>query len=87
MSEPEKHKLDLRHGLCFDRTKQRWFLRLSIFRGRRLVSKRVKITFGRDDTLATAQLKRDAILQGMRALGIVIIQRNQRRPKREGGDA
>lgn len=86
MSDPEKPKLDLRHGLCFDRMKQRWFLRISICRGRKLVSRRVKITFGPGDTLETAQLKRDAILQGMRALGLVIVQRYQRRPKREGSE-
>lgn len=86
MSDPEKPKLDLRHGLCFDRQKNRWFLRISISRGRKLVSKRVKITFDHGDTLSTAIAKRELILKAMRALGIVIVQRsNQRRAKREGG--
>lgn len=36
-------KLDLRHGLTFDKTKNSWRLRVTISRGRKLVGCRVPI--------------------------------------------
>lgn len=78
-------KLDVLHGLFFDRDKKRWTLKVSIFRGRKLVSKRVRIRFNPEDTEETAILKRDAILTGYRMIGLTIIQRAQRRPDRNGG--
>lgn len=75
-------KLDLRHGLTFDKTKNSWRLRVTISRGRKLVGCRVPIWLHTTDA-SIAVLKRDAILDGFRAVKINIIQRPQKRTHNE----
>jgi hypothetical protein len=76
--------LDLRHGLTFDKIKG-YRLRVTISRGRKIIGRRIPIWLHTRD-LEVAMLKRDAIVEGYRKIGLIVVQRPQRRrEKQEGG--
>lgn len=69
--------LDLRHGLTFDKVKG-YRLRVTISRGRLIMGRRIPIWLHTHD-MEIAKLKRDAIVEGYRKIGLVVVQRPQRR--------
>jgi hypothetical protein len=73
--------LDLRHGLTFDKLKG-YLLRVTISRGRKVVGRRIPIWLHTKD-IEIAKLKRDAVVDGYRKIGMVVVQRAQRRPDNE----
>ncbi len=80
------NQLDLRHGLTFDKAKG-YRLRVTISRGRKIVGRRIPIWLHTND-MEIAKLKRDAIVEGYRKIGLIVVQRAQRRrDKKEGGAA
>ena len=84
MSDPDKPKLDLSHGLTLDARKG-YKLRVTISRGRKLVGKRITIQLGTRDELC-ARLKKDLILHAYSRLGITITTRPQTRRKNDAGE-
>lgn len=69
------------HHLCWDESKQRWTLRVTVDCGSKIVGKRVRVRFKATD-LFTATIKRDAIISAFQALGLKIRPRMQKPQKR-----
>lgn len=65
------------HHLVWDKQKQRWTLRVTVDMGKQLVGKRVCVRFRAPD-IFIAIVKRDAILEAFKALGLKIRPRLQK---------
>lgn len=70
------------HHLFWDKQKQKWELRVTVDMGQKVVGKRIKIRFKAPDHFI-ATVKRDAILEAFKALGLKIRPRLQK-PKDRG---
>jgi hypothetical protein len=68
------------HHLVFDHQKNKWTLRVTVDMGPKVVGKRVKVLFKAQD-LVIACIKRDAILEAFKALGLKIHPRMQKPTK------
>ena len=68
------------HHLCWDEQKQRWTLRVTVDMGTKVVGRRLCIRFRATD-LFIACVKRDAILEAFKALGLSIRPRLQKARK------
>ncbi len=60
------------HGLTWDRAKERWKLRVTLDRGRKLVGKRVGLYLQRGLDEQTAMECRNALVEGIEALGLQV---------------
>jgi hypothetical protein len=65
------------HHLVWDENKKRWSMRVTVDIGEKLCGKRVCVRFKAQD-LHVATIKRDAIIEAFRALGLKIRPRMQR---------
>jgi hypothetical protein len=70
------------HHLVWDKQKQKWTLRVTVDMGSKIVGKRLCIRFRAPD-LFIACVKRDAMLEAFKALGLVIRPRLQKNKKKE----
>ena len=81
--------LHVLHGLCRDRRKKRWKMRVMIGRGRKLVSKRISVDILTADQ-NTAVVARNAVLCFAVKLGLQVVCRpkgvRQREEVTEGRD-
>jgi len=92
MSKPKKQKeIELQeptpvpsgcesHHLFFDNQKKKWELRVTVDMGPKVVGKRVRVLFKAPD-LFIAMIKRDAICEAFKALGLKIKPRLQKQTK------
>lgn len=69
------------HHIVWDKQKQKWTLRVTVDMGKKIVGKRVCVRFRAPD-MFLATIKRDAILEAFKALGLKIRPRLQK-PRKE----
>lgn len=74
----DEPQFEVLHNLSYDRSKGRYRCRFTIFRGRKVVGKRLAIHLHTSDRTA-AIVARDSILCALQQLGLTIIRRRQRR--------